>query len=155
MNAMIVASHYAGKKMTSLDISELVESSHDSVKRTIERIAEKKIIKLPSTVKISTATKPTSVYLLEKGPSLIVAANLCLGFTVRVVQRWQELEAKGAAQPAYQLPSNFKEALLQLVAQEELTEQLRLTLQEQAPKVAIADAISESNETISLVHSTV
>ena len=33
--------------MTSLEIAELVESRHDNVKRTIETLAERKVIQLP------------------------------------------------------------------------------------------------------------
>lgn len=38
--------------MSSLDIAELVGSSHDSVKRTIERLAESGVIQLPPMVKV-------------------------------------------------------------------------------------------------------
>lgn len=37
--------------MTSFEVSEMVQSRHDSVKRTIERLADRGVIDLPPTVK--------------------------------------------------------------------------------------------------------
>ena len=38
--------------MTSRDIAELVESRHDSVRLSIERLAERGVIQLPSLVEV-------------------------------------------------------------------------------------------------------
>ena len=102
MNELSVISSTT-KTMTSLEISELVEARHDSVKRTIERLVSNGVIELPPMVEISTATKPVKVYQLIKRSSLIVVAQLSPEFTARVVDRWQELEAQAATQ-AFQLP---------------------------------------------------
>lgn len=84
------------QSMNSLQIAELVQSRHDSVKRTIERLAEQEIIEFPPLVEIKTATKPTQAYLFsgEQGKldSITVAAQLCPRFTAAIVKRWQELE---------------------------------------------------------------
>lgn len=48
--------------MTSQEIVDLVGARHDSVKRTIERLAERGVIEFPPTEEISTATKPVTVY---------------------------------------------------------------------------------------------
>lgn len=84
--------------MTSLEISDLVESRHDSVKRTIERCAEKGAISLPPLVEVKVQRERrdevVSVYRLDKRSSLIVVAQLCPEFTARIVDRWQELEAR-------------------------------------------------------------
>ena len=53
-----------------------------------------------------------------------------------------------AIQPAYTLPSSFKEALLQLVEKVEQNELLQLTLTEQAPKVAFAESVAKSAKSI-------
>jgi phage regulator Rha-like protein len=53
MNATQFCSHHhsllAGQELTmsSQDIADLVESRHDNVKRTIERLAERGVIRLP------------------------------------------------------------------------------------------------------------
>ena len=71
-----------------------------------------------------------------------------------VVKRWRELET-GEAVPAFKLPQNYKEALLQLVEQVEQNEALQLiTTQQQAqieadrPKTIFADAVSVAHTTI-------
>ena len=90
--------------MTSLDISSLVESRHDSVKRTIERLADQGVIEFPPTVEISTATKPVSAYRFfgKKGKrdSTIVVAQLSPAFTARLVDRWEELEEQVRVLPS-------------------------------------------------------
>ena len=57
--------------MSSLEISELVESRHDSVKRAIERLANQGVIEFPPTVEIKTSTKPYLIYqiMCRKTPS--------------------------------------------------------------------------------------
>lgn len=83
--------------MSSREIAELVESRHDSVKRTIERCAESGAITLPPSVEVSNTglgPKTISVYQLDKRSSLIVVAQLSPEFTARIVDRWQELEAQ-------------------------------------------------------------
>ncbi|QXA08338.1 Rha family transcriptional regulator [Acinetobacter pittii] len=106
--------------MNSLEIAELVQSRHDSVKRTIETLAKKEIIELPQSVEIKTATKPTQAYIFmgDKGKrdSIIVVAQLCPEFTARLVDRWAELEAQVLDA---NLPKNYLEALKALVSSEE------------------------------------
>tara|TARA_B100002003_G_scaffold219210_1_gene220720 strand:- start:3146 stop:3859 length:714 start_codon:yes stop_codon:yes gene_type:complete len=80
--------------MSSREIAELVEKRHDNVKRTIDTLAERGVIEFPQTEEIPTATKPTTVYHLAKRDTLVVVAQLSPEFTARVVDRWQELEAK-------------------------------------------------------------
>lgn len=90
------------KTMNSREIAQLVESRHDSVKRTIERCSEKGVFALPPTVETSFTgidgkNQTASVYQLCKRDSLIVVAQLCPEFTARIIDRWQELESKQAA----------------------------------------------------------
>ena len=88
--------------MTSLEIESLTGSRHDNVKRTIETLAKKSVISLPQTegVKVHrerrTETVNAYVFVGEQGrrDSIIVVAQLCTEFTARIVDRWQELEAK-------------------------------------------------------------
>ena len=98
--------------MTSQEIADLVESRHDSVKRTIERLANQGVIEFPPSVEIPTATKPTTVYQFTgeqgKRDSIIVVAQLSPEFTARLVDRWQELEAQ-QGRPI--IPQSLPEAL--------------------------------------------
>lgn len=87
--------------MTSDEISELVGSRPDSVKRAIERLAERGVIQLPPMVISENInglglTQKSKHYLFEgeqgKRDSIIVVAQLCPAFTARLVDRWRELE---------------------------------------------------------------
>jgi len=93
----LIASEVLVKRMSSLEISELVESRHDNVKRTVESLASKGVIGLPQSEENPTTSlggRPGTVYLLDKRSSLIVVAQLSPEFTARIVDRWQELEER-------------------------------------------------------------
>lgn len=87
--------------MSSLEISELVQSRHDSVKRTIETLANQGVIACPQTVDVQelkgnnrTYTTQAYVFSGEQGKldSITVVAQLCPQFTAKLVKRWYELE---------------------------------------------------------------
>ena len=116
--------------MNSQEIADLVKSRHDKVKQSIERLATPNkvrdaVIALPPMgVVVSTfnnRTYQTEVYTFsgEKGKrdSLIVVAQLSPEFTGAIVDRWIELEKQAAAP---KLPTNYLEALEQLVEKEKL-----------------------------------
>lgn len=81
--------------MTSREIADVVESRHDKVKQSIDRLVLSEVIsKPPMGDGIKAANGVTEkVYLLGKRDSIIVVAQLCPEFTARLVDRWQELEA--------------------------------------------------------------
>jgi len=89
--------------INSREIAELVESRHDSVKRTIERLANQNVIAHPPTVDVqetggNNRTYTTTAYLFTgeqgKRDSIVIVAQLSPEFTARLVDRWQELESK-------------------------------------------------------------
>lgn len=93
--------------MTSLQIAELVNSRHDKVKQSIERLAtstdkKRAVIALPPMgIVVNTAnnrTYETEVYIFSgeqgKRDTYIVVAQLSPEFTGALVDRWQELENK-------------------------------------------------------------
>lgn len=104
--------------MTSLEIAGLVESRHDSVKRTIERLANQAVISLPPLVEVKVQRKrreeTVSAYRFTdeqgKRDSIVVVAQLSPEFTARLVDRWQELEKK-LQSPYGMVPKSFSEAL--------------------------------------------
>lgn len=109
------------QSMDSQEIAKLVDSRHDKVKQSIERLAERGVITLPPMGEKPTAGRPSSFYIFsgEKGKrdSIIVVAQLCPEFTARLVDRWQELEAQ-AYQP--QKPAELSRMdLIQLALQAE------------------------------------
>ena len=85
--------------MTSREMADLTEKRHDSVKRTIETLANNDTISHPQIVDGEKAANGVSekIYLIGKRDSYIVVAQLSPEFTARLVDRWQELEAKQAA----------------------------------------------------------
>lgn len=137
--------------MTSREIAELVGARHDSVKRTIERLAERGVIASPPVVEKPTAGRPVAehVFAGEKGKrdSIVVVAQLCPEFTARLVDRWQELEQRAAA-PA--IPQTLPEALRLAADLAEQNTQLRLVVDEQAPKVEALGRIAEARGTLCL-----
>ena len=108
--------------MSSREIAELVESRHDSVKRTIERLAERKVIGSPPMVEyLDGLGRPATEYLFsgEKGKrdSLVVVAQLSPEFTGALVDRWQKLEEQVRQQSqAPALPQDYIGALEHLLA---------------------------------------
>ncbi|AWV87080.1 phage antirepressor KilAC domain-containing protein [Acinetobacter radioresistens] len=137
MNMMPQFNHNQNS-MTSLEIAELVQSRHDKVKQSIERLAERKVIALPPMgVVVKEANNRTyniEVYIFsgEQGKldSITVVAQLCPEFTAALVKRWYELENQN------KLPQSFAEAL-QLAADQ--ARQLELA----APKVQYFDTVVE------------
>lgn len=141
MNMMTQFNHNQNS-ITSLDISELVQSELRAVNLSIERLAKRGVIQLPPMVKVEnkqslSPNKYTSVYVFsgEQGKldSITVVAQLCPEFTAALVKRWYELENQNAAQ----LPQTFAEAL-QLAADQ--ARQLELA----APKVQYFDRVADT-----------
>lgn len=89
--------------MSSLEISALVDSRHDNVKRAIERLAASGVISQPPMEDGAKSANGvvTKVYVFggEQGKrdSIVVVAQLSPKFTARLVDRWQELEKQIAA----------------------------------------------------------
>ncbi|MGZ8258306.1 MAG: Rha family transcriptional regulator [Methylotenera sp.] len=130
--------------MSSLEIAELVESRHDSVKRTMERLSEKRVIQLPPLVNsefINSLEKKqvASVYQVCKRDSYIIVAQLSPEFTARLVDRWQELEN-------HKLPTNYLEALEALLESEKANQAAQAQLDANRHKVECADIIARKQQ---------
>lgn len=130
------------QSMDTLDISELVQSRHDKVKQSVERLAERGVITLPPMGEKATAGRPTTFYVFsgEQGKldSITVVAQLCPEFTAAIVKRWYKLEGKNR--------ELSKMEILQMALE---SEQQKLVLQQQleiqAPKVAFVDKYVAGN----------
>ena len=91
--------------MSSREIAQLVKTRHDTVKRTIERLAERGVITLPPLAeKPSTGGRPSSEYRVGKRDSYVIVAQLSPEFTARLVDRWQELEERAVQALPAQAP---------------------------------------------------
>lgn len=84
--------------MSSQQIAELTDKRHDNVKRTIEDLAQRGLVHPQSEDEWSTdkldRPRATRIYRVGKRDSFVVVAQLSPEFTVALVDRWQELEAK-------------------------------------------------------------
>lgn len=113
--------------MSSKDIAAVVQSRHDSVKRTMVTLQSKGLITFTQTVEKGEG-RPAEVYHVNKRDSYVVVAQLSPEFTAALVDRWQDLENQSKPQ----IPQTYAEAL-QLAADQ--AKQLELA----APKVAFVD----------------
>lgn len=164
-----VATHFqiqqnVSRTMSSIEISELVGSRHDSVKRTIERLAERGAIQLPPLVEVKNHLQQIiEQYQVNKRDSFVVVAQLSPEFTACLVDRWQELEEQ-VAKPSFDYAAALSDprtllALLtsnvtKVVALEadniELSKEnheLGVRVEQDAPKVAFHDMVAVSHKT--------
>lgn len=139
MNQLMVGSPQ--QTMTSREIADLVESRHDDVKRSIERLAKSGAISQPPMADGAKAANGVTekVFLVGKRDSYVVVAQLSPQFTARLVDRWQELEANAGKKSVAELTR--LEIAQMLVASE--TERLALVqkIEDDAPKVRFAETI--------------
>lgn len=136
--------------MSSQEIADLVESRHDSVKRTIERLIERKAIGLTPLVEVKNGQGQTvSVYQLEKRDTYVVVAQLSPEFTAALVDRWQELEAKQSTAVALPDFTNPAESARAWALQYEEREKAQAALALAAPKVQFFDKVVERDTLMS------
>lgn len=101
MNNVSIVPNSSNQTMTSREISDLVESRHDSVKLCVDRLVAKGVISQPPMVDGNKSANGIveSVYQIGKRDSYIIVAQLSPEFTARLVDRWQELESVSPALP--------------------------------------------------------
>ena len=107
MNNLVNVNNKVNARMTSLEISELVDKRHDNVKRLIDNLLDKGVIVQPQIEDVHSPDsigrmRPVSVYVFsgEQGyrDSIVVVAQLSPEFTGALVDRWQELEGASPKQ---------------------------------------------------------
>lgn len=100
MTIIIAASKSQILTMSSQEIARLVESRHDNVKRTIERLADRGVIQLPPLEEVKNHLgQSVEEYRVGKRDSYVIVAQLSPEFTARLVDRWQELEEQVTSSP--------------------------------------------------------
>lgn len=133
--------------MSSLEIAEMVERRHDNVKRTIETLAARGVVRLPQIEVYEEINNlgfnvkyERYVFVDDDGKrdSIIVVAQLSPEFTARLVDRWRELEGKGRT------PQTFSEALRLAADLEDEKQRLKSQLAVAAPKVEFVDRYVEA-----------
>ena len=116
--------------MSSRDIAQVVESRHDKVKQSIERLADRGLVSFTPVGEKSGMGRPGVVYQVNKRDSYVIVAQLSPEFTARLVDRWQELESQDAA-----VPKTLPEALRLAADLAEKNDQLMQVARQQGERI--------------------
>lgn len=139
------------QSMSSREISDLLNSRHDKVKQSIDRLVQRGTIVQPPVGDEQTKDslgrpRTESVYHLCKRDSFVVVAQLSPEFTARLVDRWQELEDQ--ADGRVRIPANYAEALQVAADQAKESQRLQLLVDHQTPKVAAINRLAAAGGSI-------
>jgi phage antirepressor YoqD-like protein len=128
--------------MTSREIAEIAEASHDNVLKNIRNIAaEGSVFKTTPLERKYIHPQNKQVYtelLLDFRSTMIVVAAYKASVRAKIIDRWQELEAM-QNQPAFKVPQTLSEALLLGAELAKKVEEQALQLEAQAPSVAYVE----------------
>lgn len=137
--------------MSSREIAELVDSRHDKVKQSIDRLVARGVIVEPPmgdepfTDSLG-RLRTEQVYRIGKRDSYVIVAQLSPEFTARLVDRWQELEAgQGLRLPT--TAEAFASAFTMLAEQERRQAALETEQTEQARRIATTERRLDQIET--------
>ena len=153
MNELIVTESSMIRKMSSVEISELMSKRHDHVLRDIKKLIEQEAVSAPNFGEASyqdAQGKERPMYLLDFDATMTLITGYDAKRRAQVVKRWRELEQAAPTTP--QLPKDFKAALLQLVDKIEENERLQITIDEQTPKVESFDRIALADGLLNLTN---
>jgi phage antirepressor YoqD-like protein len=136
MNTMILPNS-AEITMTSREIADLVESRHDHVKTSIERLAKTGAIQLPSMRDVKNDKNQTvSEFVICKRDTYVIVAQLSPQFTARLVDRWLELEGQNKQ---FAIPTTLSSALRLAAEQAETIEHQAQQLAEAKPHIEFVE----------------
>ena len=140
MNALTLT-EAATLTMSSREIAELTGKRHDNVMRDIRSMlaelhGEGGVLSFEDTHRNPQNGQEYPVFRLPKRETLILVSGYNLQMRARIIDRWQELEARQPAAPA--IPQTLPEALR--LAAEAIEERDRLALAHKASSEALAIA---------------
>lgn len=143
MNDLILPAD--GLTMSSREIADLVGARHNDVIATIERLFGKGVLresrKTPRLYAPPGGGRPTAVFDLTKRDSLVVAAGYNDEMRARIIDRWQELEARAVPATMFVVPKTLSEALRLAADQADRADRAEQQLVAQAPKVEFAETV--------------
>lgn len=106
MTDLMLSSNKDEVTMSSREIAELVNSRHDAVRKSAERLAADHILTSPlARFDFEHRGNIYHGYRFSKRDSLVLVARLSPEFTAAVVDRWQELESQKSALPDFSNPA--------------------------------------------------
>ncbi len=132
--------------MSSREIAALLDSRHDNVKITIDRLVDRGVIVRPAMQEVQVTdamgrSRTVSEYRIGKRDSYVIVAQLSPEFTARLVDLWQALEEQ-VSKP--QLPDFTNPAVAARAWADEVDKNLALQQQvaAAAPKVAALERLT-------------
>lgn len=134
MNTLMNMNTNEQMTMSSKQISELVGSRHDTVKKSIERLKNQGVITFTSMAEKSLGGRPGTTYHVNERDSYIVVAQLSPEFTARLVDEWKAMKEQ-----KFQIPTTLSGALRLAAEQAETIEEQERMLLDAKPKVEFVD----------------
>lgn len=136
--------------MSSREIADLCEARHNDVVATIRRLFDQGILResrnILRAIPPEGRGRPIEVYDLTKRDTLVVASGYNAELRARIIDRWQELEAR-AADPMQALgnPETLRHLLLGYT---EKVTALESKVEELSPKAEALDRLSASDGSV-------
>lgn len=134
--------------MSSREIADLCEARHNDVVATIVRLFDQGVLrgsrKTPRTVAPKGGGRPTQVYDLTKRDTLVVVSGYSAELRARIIDRWQELEARERPTAAINVrdPSQLAQIAVQLI---DMNRELQGQVDTLAPKAEALDRIATAD----------
>jgi phage antirepressor YoqD-like protein len=129
------------KTMSSREIAALVETSHDSVLKTIRSLIERGIVFGNETHYIHPQNNQQyPEYKLSFRDTMIISSGYSVELRAKIIDRWQELEAK----QQFQIPTTLSGALKLAAAQAEMIEAQTQVIEQQKPAVEFVERYIDS-----------
>lgn len=131
----------AATMMTSRELAAIADKRHDNVMRVCRDLRDSGVCpQIEETPYIEASNGQTYTECqLNQRDSYVAMARLSPEFTARLVDRWQELEARNTPVALPALPKTFAEALRALADKSEESERQAAALALAAPKVEFVD----------------
>ncbi|HIC8801230.1 TPA: phage antirepressor KilAC domain-containing protein [Aeromonas veronii] len=140
MNEMMVVG--AGPMMSSVEIAELTGKEHKNVLADIRKM----LVEIQSAEKSAdykdSMGRVQPCLMLDKDESLCLVAGYSAVLRMRIIRRWQELEA----QQGPKVPRTYAEALLEAGRLAMELDQAQTTIAIQAPKAEFADRVAGADK---------
>jgi phage regulator Rha-like protein len=138
--------------MSSREIAELVDSSHDSVLKTVRALVARGVVSGNETpYRHPQNGQSYPEFLLTFRDTMVVVSGYSAELRARIIDRWQELEKVVAPlAPMHALPQSFAQALQLAADQARQIEQQNATIAEQAPKVDLYERLLNAGGLIGL-----
>lgn len=127
--------------MSSREVAELTGKSHDNVLRDARSLAKRGVLNSEETPYLHPQNGQSyPEFLLTQRDALVLVSGYNAELRAKIIDRWQELEARVVAQ--VHIPTTFAEALRLAADKAEENQRLQDVLAKQAPKVAAINRLA-------------